>query len=298
LLVVIAIIAILIALLVPAVQKVRAAAARTQCLNNLKQIGLAANAYHDTKKRMPDSGYDAASLSPQPTPPTVWGAQYQLLPYMEQQGLFQAPVLGAGVPMYQCPSRNRPAYALAGGLGGGGMGGPLTDYMLNVYQSTVNPASYGFAYVGAPVYPPQVKITMSFLTSNRGASNLILFGEGCIDPSWAQTDNSGNPTPGTDPGYEGIFNGAVCITKNGTSLYYGLVRGGPGMVPDAPGNGGGPTGSAPYSMFNNWGSAHDGGAQFVFCDGHARLISIDNNGSAAFVSSLDMWSRVPINLAD
>jgi prepilin-type N-terminal cleavage/methylation domain-containing protein/prepilin-type processing-associated H-X9-DG protein len=88
LLVVIAIIAILIALLVPAVQKVRDTAARLQCQNNLKQIALAAHNYHGTYKRFPAGvnmpGEDAFGWPPAPDPNHWYALFCSLLPFLEQ----------------------------------------------------------------------------------------------------------------------------------------------------------------------------------------------------------------------
>ena len=85
LLVVIAIIGILVALLLPAVQAAREAARRTQCSNNLRQIGLAAHQYHDSHQHLPPGiGYTPLETG------SVWGQHFfHLLPYLEEGNLYQ-----------------------------------------------------------------------------------------------------------------------------------------------------------------------------------------------------------------
>src|ERR1700760_4845900 len=82
LLVVIAIIAILMALLVPAVQKVREAAARSQCAHNLKQIGIAVHNYHSEHRKLPPSGGVNTTLDAN-GPNWSWLAY--ILPYVERK---------------------------------------------------------------------------------------------------------------------------------------------------------------------------------------------------------------------
>lgn len=97
LLVVIAIIAVLIALLLPAIQQAREAARRSQCRNNLKQLGLAINNYHDVFSTLPPAGIDGRMLDNTLHTWRGWSAQAMLLPYVGQQSIYDSANFDFGI---------------------------------------------------------------------------------------------------------------------------------------------------------------------------------------------------------
>jgi predicted Zn finger-like uncharacterized protein len=218
---------ILVALLVPAVQKVREAAARTQSTNNLKQLGLCFASFHDVNKRLPFNGSDQAPNNFQgqytkiarnsTTTSGSWG--FQILPYIDQARMFNQIDRNTPVPAFMDPGRGRP------GLEAGG--GAWSDYFINNYLN--NPASAGRADNA------DVKRTMVGVTD--GTSNTVFVGQGNVSTS--QYSLSAGVTMSSN-----VFNGGTFGTaragESGEKSPRGVILMRDRDMPAGNGNWGGP----------------------------------------------------------
>lgn len=311
LLVVIAIIAVLIALLLPAVQQAREAARRSQCKNNLKQMGLAFHNYHDTFKTFPYGTFLSNRFNY-----GTWGIS--ILPYLDQAPLYskwisEVPgiegaqaigydaaavnqnleVIATVLPAYLCPSAVGaakfryviPKDAIDPGL-------PPFDIAWTAGRSDYSPASgfnSGFAQIAYPVSgtgPDNRKgvlfmigddIGNSPLTSlsriTDGSSNTILLGER-LGGGDIYARRTISPASSTIGGANGGGWGDLLSGENwvGGSNYSGDFSSGGACFINC-------------SNYRNSGfySFHEGGSHFLLCDGGVRFIS-ENVAAVTFAS--------------
>ncbi|QEG29261.1 putative major pilin subunit [Gemmata obscuriglobus] len=248
LLVVIAIIAILIGLLLPAVQKVREAAARMSCANNLKQLALACHNHHDTLGYFPQGGdryYSArlgsngsyATASATQATSQTWGWGYQILPYIEQDNLWRnatdATVKGTALKMFSCPSRRAPTIY---------NGGMLSDYVANGGTTGENVEPHNGVVVRFNAGVIQLQ------TIADGTSNTIVFAEKFVSKD--------------------VYTGGMW--GDNTGYYSGWGWDSVRFLTNPPAQDIVTTDWGSYG--HRYGSAHSSGFQSAFCDGSVRNV--------------------------
>jgi len=292
LLVVIAIIAILIGLLLPAVQKVREAAARMKCSNNLKQLSLALHSHHDAVSYLPP-GAEASVVIQSTTvnPGTSW--LVYILPYIEQDNVYKQynlalpynnatnlAVRNIKINSYTCPSGSPSLSGNSSEATGG-----QTNYSTH-YYGVMGPT--GTATVGST--------TVTYNVTSAGANDANSKDGVMIVASGASpqrirlgdiTDGTSNTMVTAERSY--TENNAICgATVN--NAYRTWIRGQNGGVGAAK-NVTNPINSTCYNGSSNFddigfGSNHTGGANFGFGDGSVRFLSqsIDINVYKAVAS--------------
>ena len=260
LLVVIAIIAILIGLLLPAVQKVREAAARATCQNNMKQIGLALHNYHDSNGYYPRASSDGPSVTCcSGDTRNEWTWMYQILPYVEQQTLFDAPdatVQTTAVKIYYCPSR-RPARTYGSNLA-------RCDYAGNGGELMSEWGAKGMFVRTWPTLPSASTATQQYrrlADITDGLSNTIAVGE----KQCHQT------VLGTSGGDNERWNNSGWDEDN---VRFGSNSGGAagnegGIAPDSQH----PDSTKAQFWSRKFGSSHSSGINCLFGDGSIRNVS-------------------------
>jgi prepilin-type N-terminal cleavage/methylation domain-containing protein/prepilin-type processing-associated H-X9-DG protein len=265
LLVVIAIIAVLIGLLIPAVQKVREAANRIKCGNNLHQLSLALHEFHDAQGKFPPGQV----RGPYPEAQVYWNVKHGwavfILPYIEQQSLYKAyywdwavgaqpnqDVVARPLKNFWCPTApEQDRYDFFGGLfptyGGKGACG---DYAPTWY---VDPALAAGDNRGVLVPNGMTRLT----DITDGTSSTILLTEDAGRPRLWQAGRAGPDQAVTGGPWAGFDNG---ITLKGSQLD-GASRAGPCGL----------NCSNDHEVY----SFHAGGANAVFADGSVRFLKAD-----------------------
>ena len=284
LLVVIAIIGVLVALLLPAVQSAREAARRTQCANNVKQLGLAAHNFHDTHGKLPSS-IRPAGLTPLPR---IAGLTLSLH-FIEQGTVYQAydqtrnwhdpvnlPLTSRQIGTYLCPSTPEPkrldglpeANPWTGNLVA------VTDYSptIGVDQRLVTAGLVDAA--GSGILPKNGEPRLADVLD--GLSNTFLYGESAGRPYLYRAGKKVGNLPDQRVNAGGWARPASDFTIDGSS-YDGATLPGPCAINCTNGEDVGGT-SFPHPYYGSEGTAeayafHPGGAQFVMGDGSVRFVS-------------------------